>query len=134
MFDCKAEEDGKGECQKFMYTPNPRPCHERHQCGCNSTNYEYSNRPGRFFSIQYCLIWFFLSVQLVRRYLCPGLYSKACKKRNHKDRLVHGLLRCTTCSRIWNRDVNGAINILHIAKAALGGDQRPKYLCYWGTI
>ena len=43
--------------------------------------------------------------------------------------LVHGLLTCKKCSGVWNRDVNGATNIYKIAKNAINGLERPKYLC-----
>jgi len=43
--------------------------------------------------------------------------------------LVHGLLKCKTCFGVWNRDVNGATNIYRIAKNAINGLERPKYLC-----
>jgi hypothetical protein len=43
--------------------------------------------------------------------------------------LVHGLLTCKKCSCVWNRDVNGATNIYRIAKNAINGIERPKYLC-----
>jgi transposase len=42
---------------------------------------------------------------------------------------VHGLLTCKKCSGVWNRDVNGATNIYRIAKNAINGIERPKYLC-----
>lgn len=43
--------------------------------------------------------------------------------------LVHGLIKCKTCLGVWNRDVNGATNICRIAKNAINGLERPKYLC-----
>ena len=43
--------------------------------------------------------------------------------------LVHGALRCKNCAVVWNRDVNGATNICRIAKNAINGLERPKYLC-----
>jgi hypothetical protein len=43
--------------------------------------------------------------------------------------LVHGLLSCKNCSNVWNRDVNSATNIYRIAKNAINGLERPKYLC-----
>jgi len=43
--------------------------------------------------------------------------------------LVHGLISCKNCSNVWNRDVNGATNIYRIAKNAINGLERPKYLC-----
>ena len=43
--------------------------------------------------------------------------------------LCHGLLTCKKCSGVWNRDVNSATNIYRIAKNAINGIERPKYLC-----
>ena len=43
--------------------------------------------------------------------------------------LVHGLLTCKKCLGVWNRDVNSATNIYRIAKNAINGLERPKYLC-----
>jgi transposase len=42
--------------------------------------------------------------------------------------LCNGLLRCQTCQRLWNRDLNAAINIYNIAWNALHGYERPIYL------
>ena len=41
---------------------------------------------------------------------------------------MHGLLKCKTCGNVWNRDVNSATNIYRIAKNAIDGLERPKYL------
>jgi hypothetical protein len=43
--------------------------------------------------------------------------------------LCHGLLTCKKCSGVWNRDINSATNIYRIAKNAINGLERPKYLC-----
>ena len=43
--------------------------------------------------------------------------------------LVHGALCCKNCEAVWNRDVNSATNIYRIAKNAINGIERPKYLC-----
>uniref|UniRef100_A0A7S0YNM6 Cas12f1-like TNB domain-containing protein n=1 Tax=Polytomella parva TaxID=51329 RepID=A0A7S0YNM6_9CHLO len=43
-------------------------------------------------------------------------------------RLVHGLLRCSSCSKLWNRDVNAAINIVRLTREILTGNGRPNYL------
>ena len=43
--------------------------------------------------------------------------------------LVHGALCCKNYAAVWNRDVNGATNICIIAKNAINGIERPKYLC-----
>ena len=42
---------------------------------------------------------------------------------------VHGLLRCTSangCGSLWNRDVNGCLNIRMLAIDALSGRERHK--------
>jgi len=43
--------------------------------------------------------------------------------------LVHGAIRCKNCLAVWNRDVNSSTNIYRIAKNAIKGKERPKYLC-----
>ena len=43
-------------------------------------------------------------------------------------RLVHGLLACKTCGRLWNRDVNSSINIARLTRQALETQGRPAYL------
>ena len=43
-------------------------------------------------------------------------------------RLVHGLLKCKICNRLWNRDVNSAINISRLTREALDGNGRLEYL------
>jgi len=40
----------------------------------------------------------------------------------------HGLVKCQTCSRLWNRDTNAASNIWKVARNAIRGEERPKYL------
>ena len=42
--------------------------------------------------------------------------------------LRHGLVKCSNCARLWNRDVNAASNIWKIADKALSGEERPAYL------
>ena len=43
--------------------------------------------------------------------------------------LRHGLVKCQTCSRLWNRDMNAGRNIYKIAMCAIEGKNRPEYLC-----
>ncbi len=46
-----------------------------------------------------------------------------------KDKVVvHGLLKCNTCMRLWNRDFNSARNIYKIASASLELKERPVFL------
>lgn len=42
--------------------------------------------------------------------------------------LRHGLVKCQTCSRLWNRDTNASSNIWKVAKNAIQGLARPAYL------
>ena len=69
---------------------------------------------------------------------CHDCHGKTgyCKKRRYigKDgirqtRFIHGLLRCQNeaCSRRWNRNVLGSLNILEIAMATLQGHERPSH-------
>jgi len=48
--------------------------------------------------------------------------------KNHTI-LVHGLIRCKSCSKLWNRDCNGATNIYKIAENIINNQERPDYLC-----
>lgn len=43
-------------------------------------------------------------------------------------RKCHAVLRCQTCTTVWNRDVCGALNIGRIAAARVRGTARPAYL------
>ena len=67
-------------------------------------------------------------------FVIPTSVEKFVKRRDPRpfkrgeERLVHGLLRCTTCGCVWNRDVHGASNILFAAKSVLSGEGRPRYL------
>ena len=40
----------------------------------------------------------------------------------------HGLVKCKTCRRLWNRDVNSSLNILRIMKYRARDEDRPLYL------
>ena len=42
--------------------------------------------------------------------------------------LRHGLVKCKTCSRLWNRDTNASSNIWKVAMSAIRGEERPEYL------
>ena len=42
--------------------------------------------------------------------------------------LRHGLVKCQTCSRLWNRDTNASSNIWKVAGNAIQGIARPSYL------
>ncbi len=51
--------------------------------------------------------------------------------RSKKERpqiLCHGLLKCKTCSRVWNRDTNASLNIGRAAQQMLETQERPRYL------
>ena len=54
--------------------------------------------------------------------------KKVIPQRPLVKNLCHGLVRCTTCSRLWNRDKNAASNIFKIAHTHINGHQRPHYL------
>lgn len=65
---------------------------------------------------------------------CEGLNEKFKVMANPKPYrsgsvLVHGLLKCKSCSGVWNRDCNGATNIYKIVKNAINKINRPSYLC-----
>ena len=49
-------------------------------------------------------------------------------RRDAGNILRHGLLKCKTCNRLWNRDVNAASNIWKVATCAIRGEERPEYL------
>ena len=42
--------------------------------------------------------------------------------------LRHGLVRCKTCQRLWNRDTNASSNIYAVASNAIHGMERPEHL------
>ena len=58
---------------------------------------------------------------------CKTFHTKKNPNKNN-DKVVHGLLRCSNCQMLWNRNRNGALNILWIALCALQGSERPEYL------
>ncbi len=43
-------------------------------------------------------------------------------------RKVWGLVRCDRCARLYQRDINSALNILTVVWAGLRGQGRPSYL------
>ena len=53
-----------------------------------------------------------------------------CFWRREKQPTVfrHGLVMCKTCSRVWNRDTNGALNMYKVMKETINGNGRPQYL------
>jgi len=63
-------------------------------------------------------------------------YCEKFRKREHRKYLCHGLLRCKTCKRMWNRDLNASINIKRILENEILGavnnvnkdERRPLYL------
>ena len=64
---------------------------------------------------------------------CEGeckTFRKCSNPRPWKKNIItrHGLLECKTCNRLWNRDMNGSLNILKICKEAIAGNERPAYL------
>ena len=42
--------------------------------------------------------------------------------------LRHGLVKCQTCSRLWNRDTYASSNIWKVGRNAIRGIERPAYL------
>jgi len=60
---------------------------------------------------------------------CEKFLKRTISRSDSKEiRTIHGLLKCTTCSGLWNRDCNGAKNIYKIAKCSVEGKDRPLYL------
>jgi hypothetical protein len=49
-------------------------------------------------------------------------------REERKSRIVHGLLMCQHCKKVWNRDVNASLNILEIITSIVNGKERPLYL------
>ena len=69
---------------------------------------------------------------------CGGICSKfrECENpRPYRDGTIlrHGLVKCQTCSRLWNRDVNASSTMWKIARNAIHGLARPQYL-QWQSI
>jgi hypothetical protein len=56
-----------------------------------------------------------------RKYVTKGGKQKT-------SELLHGLLKCTTCKKLWNRDVNASRNQREIATSLIAGNGRPHYL------
>src|SRR3990167_6860878 len=55
-----------------------------------------------------------------------------CSNRTIENTRFYHLLQCensiTNCGRCWNRDINGAKNILKIGENIMKGEGRPEYL------
>lgn len=54
--------------------------------------------------------------------------KKKLAENERRLRLVHGLLACKKCNKLWNRDVNSAINTARLTRESLAGRSRPTYL------
>ena len=67
-------------------------------------------------------------------YNCGENLEKFVERRNprpwKRDQtiMVHGLLRCTSCKCLWNRDVNASLNIRRVVEEHIKGNGRPVYL------
>lgn len=64
---------------------------------------------------------------------CGGKCTPFLKRKNPRPNkenvaIVHGLLKCSTCSSLWNRDMNASMNMYKITKSAILGLGRPTYL------
>jgi transposase len=64
---------------------------------------------------------------------CAGetsTFRECINPRPWKDNIImrHGLVKCKTCSRLWNRDTNASINIYKIIVNEIQGQERPTYL------
>ena len=57
-------------------------------------------------------------------------FRKVVNPRPWKNNIItrNGLIRCNTCHRLWNRDLNGALNIYYISECHIQGLPRPIYL------
>jgi len=92
------------------------------------------SRKGRAFGIYIGLVH-----EAYSSYTCHTCHDKTdyFKTRTYtkggvrQTRDVHGLLRCQneTCSKLWNRDLNGSSNIREIGLAALRSLPRPSHFC-----
>jgi hypothetical protein len=49
-------------------------------------------------------------------------------REERKSRIVHGLLMCQHCKKVWNRDINASLNILEIIHSIIADRERPLYL------
>jgi hypothetical protein len=54
--------------------------------------------------------------------------SKMSNARDEDGNSIHSLLICKKCRILWNRDINGAINILKCLEMKKAGKKRPKFL------
>ncbi len=57
-------------------------------------------------------------------------YKKWKPPRPWKNNIVwrNGLIKCNQCNTLWNRDLNGALNIYEIANCHVRGLGRPEHL------
>ena len=57
-------------------------------------------------------------------------FRRVVNPRPWKNNIVlrNGLIKCNKCNTLWNRDVNGALNIYEIAHCHVQGLERPVYL------
>ena len=65
--------------------------------------------------------------------ICEGVCETFRKRENPRPYRkgiisVHGLISCKNCKVLWNRDENSSNNIYMIARSAIVGLERPKYL------
>jgi hypothetical protein len=65
---------------------------------------------------------------------CEGeccIFKKCRNPRPNKNNLIpcYGVLKCKTCSTLWNRDENSSRNIYRISYNAIHNMRRPEYLC-----
>ena len=57
-------------------------------------------------------------------------FRECINPRPRKNNVIfrHGLVKCKTCSRLWNRDTNASLNIYQLIKNEISGLGRPEYL------
>jgi transposase len=57
-------------------------------------------------------------------------FRRVLNPRPWKNNIVlrNGLIKCNQCNTLWNRDLNGALNIYEVANCHVRGLGRPDYL------